>query len=110
MIYTGTTPTLTLQFGEDIDITQADSIIVTFSAPVTHQVILEKRDADLAIDAHSIGILLDQAETLKMPTKSDVLIQVNFLFNDGERTYRATSSIARLAFTRNLKEEIVEVI
>lgn len=115
MIYTGTTPTLTLQFSREYQelIESASGIIVTFSEPVTRQTILEKRDYDLAMDMDEesllINVFLTQEETLKMPTKGDVLVQVNFVFDGGEVTYRASSDIGRIEFRRNLKNEVANI-
>lgn len=115
MIYTGTTPTLSLQFSlDDLQtIASAANVIVTFSEPVTREVILEKYTQDIQgrteEDGFYIDIFLDQAETLKMPTKGDVLVQVNFLYSDGDQTYRATSNIGRISFARNLKHEIAQI-
>lgn len=103
-MYKGTTPTLSLTFSEDIDFTQATSIVVTFSDSRQNK-LMEKTDADLDVSAHQIDITLTQEETLSMP--KEVLIQVNFLYVDGTTIRRAASTIAGLRFNNNLKAEVM---
>lgn len=103
-MYKGTTPTLSLTFSEDIDLTQATQVVVTFSDS-RQNVLMEKANTDLEVSAHQIDITLSQEETLAMPR--DVLIQVNFLYVDGTTLRRAASTIAGLRFTNNLHAEVM---
>lgn len=103
-MYTGTTPTITLAFTDDIS--GATSVVVTFAVPLTRKVVLSKSDDELTFrtedDTHYIDVFLSQEETLKMP--KNVLVQVNFLF-DGDR--RSCSEIATVTFNKNLNEEVM---
>lgn len=103
-MFKGTTPTLSLTFSNDVDLTEATQIAVTFSDSRQNK-IMEKADADLEVSAHQIDITLTQEETLAFP--KDVLIQVNFLYVDGTIIRRAASTIAGLRFNNNLKAEVM---
>ena len=103
-MYKGTTPTFSLVFSEDLDLTDATQIAVTFSD--TRRVkVMEKTGTDLEVTAHQIDITLTQEETLAMPR--EVLIQVNFLYVDGSILRRAASEIAAVRFNNNLKNEVM---
>lgn len=103
-MYKGTTPTISLEFPETVDMTEATSIAVTFSDNNGNKVI-ELKDADLTVSAHQIDIDLTQEQTLAMP--KDVLIQVNFLYVDGTDIRRCASTIQGLRFEKNLKAEVM---
>lgn len=100
-MFQGTTPTITLTFGEDVDFSEAESVVVTFATDF-HKVITEFKDNELTIDGNVISRKLTQAETLAMPPV--VQVQVNALYPDGTR---AASNIATIDWTRNLKNEVM---
>ena len=103
-MFKGTTPTFSLVFSEQIDLTEATQIAVTFS-DYRRNKIMEKTNADLEVSAHQIDITLTQEETLAMPR--EVLIQVNFLYVDGTTVRRTASEIADVRFNNNLKNEVM---
>lgn len=77
MIYTGTTPTIELNFSEDVDFSLGSSFAVTFSYPVSEKVILEKTEEDLEIGEHTVGVFLTQEEQILLPdSQYDGLSQV----------------------------------
>ena len=103
-MYKGTTPTLSLEFPETVDLTEATSIAVTFSDGRGNK-LMELTDSDIDVSAHQIDIDLSQEQTLAMP--KDVLLQVNFLYVDGSTNRRCASEIAGLRFLNNLKNEVM---
>ena len=107
MIYTGTTPTIELNFSEDVDLSLGSSFAVTFSYPVSEKVILEKTEEDLEIGEHTVGVFLTQEETLKFP-KGSVMVQLNWLYQDGTKTRRACSVKKAIYWDSNLKKEVME--
>lgn len=100
-MFQGTTPTIILTFGEDVDFSEAESVVVTFATGY-HKVITEFKDNELTIDGNVISRKLTQAETLAMP--NTVLVQVNVLYPDGTR---AASNITSFSLDDNLKDEVM---
>ena len=102
----GTTPTYELTFPEDIDFTQADEIIVTFSEP-DYDVILELTGTDIEITEDNVlSVYLTQEQTLLFTTNT-VLLQVNWTYQEGGNTRRCASDIAKIKPVRNLKNEVI---
>ena len=96
----GTTPTFTLTFPEEVDLTEAAHVYVSFRGGAT----IEKSDAELTVSAHTVDVVLSQAETLSL-AKGIVQIQVNWTYADGSR---AASEIASYDFGANLLNRVVE--
>lgn len=97
----GVTPTFTLTFdSDDLDLTQADHVYVTFANKVT----LTKSDADLDIEAKQISVYLTQEETLSF-REGATSIQVNWTYGDWSR---ASSEIVRYNFGAQLLDRVVE--
>lgn len=97
----GVTPTFTLTFeSDDLDLTQADHVYVTFCNKVT----LTKSDGDLDIAAKQISVYLSQEETLSF-SEGATAIQVNWTYGDGSR---AASEIVRYNFNAQLLNRVVE--
>ena len=104
-MYQGTTPTFTLTLPEDVDLTNATNIRVTF-AKRGGKIITEKSGQDLGVDVNVISVFLTQEETLAFPDGT-VYIQVNWLYEDGGYTKRAASDIAQTVFRKNLVNEVM---
>ena len=105
MISRGTTPTYKLTLPQDIDLTAASSVYVTFS-DTYYKKIIEKTGEELSIDTNIIEVYLTQAETLMFPSGS-VLVQVNWTIQEGSVTKRIATEIKRVESCRNLKEEVI---
>lgn len=101
----GTTPTYIFKLPEDVDLSEAESVYVTF-ANKQFQTLLTKRDDDLDISENSVSVFLNQEETLMMP-KGTVNIQLNWLYSDLGVTKRACSKIKEIPVHRNLIEEVM---
>lgn len=103
-LYTYTTPTLTLNFPEDVDLTEGTNHVLTISNPITESVILEK--TDLHVEAHQVDVFLTQEETAMMP-KGNVVLQLNWLYTEGATQRRAVSKKAKVSWDSNLKREVM---
>lgn len=98
----GTTPTFILTLNdENVDLTLAENVYVTFSQAWT---ILTKTGDDLDISKKQISVYLTQEETLSF-VFSTLEIQVNWTYSDGQR---ASSEIKRVSLNRNLINEVLE--
>lgn len=102
-MFRGTTPTYTFTFPDEVDISQANEIYVTFSNLWSKE-ILTKSGNDLNVVDNSVEVFLDQEETLSFPN-GQVKAQLNWLYDDGGVTKRACSQIITLIAERNLIDE-----
>lgn len=97
----GTTPTFTLTFSEEIDLTQAANVYVTFQSGT--QTVTKTGDA-LQIAERSIGVLLSQEDTLAF-LAGPVSIQANWTTPDGKRL---ASEIVKYQFDKQLLMRVIE--
>lgn len=104
-LFTYTTPTLTLTFPKEIDLTEGSNHVLTFANPSNETVILEK--TDLTISEHTCEVFLTQEESALMP-RGNIAIQLNWLFNDGSIVRRVASIKKNITFDSNLKKEKME--
>lgn len=106
MVSRGTTPTYRLILQDTtIDLAEANDVYVTF-ADGKYNKIIEKTGADLYIDGNVVEIFLTQEETLKLPS-GEILVQINWTYQEGTTTKRAASQIVRTTSARNLKNEVI---
>ena len=97
----GVTPTFTLTFtDENLDLTAADHVYVTFKGGVT----ITKADSELTIAAKQIDVYLSQEETLAFKQRQ-VSIQVNWTYANGSRS---ASEVVGYSFSDNLLDKVVE--
>lgn len=104
-MFKGTTPTYTFTLPEDIDLSSAESVYVTFSK-TNYETILTKQDDELDIGTNTVSVYLTQDETLEFP-KGDILIQLNWLYDDAGETKRACSEVIMDKVKRNLVNEVI---
>lgn len=97
----GTTPTFTLTFSEDIDLTQAVNVYVTFQSGMET---LTKTGDALQVEPHSIGVLLSQEDTLSFLAGS-VSIQANWITADDKRI---ASEVVSYKFDKQLLMQVIE--
>ena len=102
-MFQGTTPTLTLTFDEDIDFSDAKSVVVTFATDY-HKTITEMSGDELTINKNIISISFTQEESLAF-LPGPTLVQVNALYEDGTRI---ASNIGAIEWVKNLKNEVME--
>lgn len=106
MVSRGTTPTYRLILQDTtIDLAEANDVYVTF-ADGKYNKIIEKTGSDLYIDGNTVEIFLTQEETLKLPA-GELLVQLNWTYQEGNVTKRAASQIVRTTSARNLKNEVI---
>ena len=106
MLYDGTTPTITLTFGDDqnVNLLSAKEVAVTLATDYG-KILLEKTLDDIILSSNnSLHFALTQKETFGFDADTTVLIQVNILYPDGSR---ACSEIVKTKWYRNLKQEIM---
>lgn len=102
-MHRGITPTFTLTLPEDIDLTYASNVYVTFKDRKGKNKITKTGTA-LTIGTNTIQVYLGQEETLSL---SDVFIQVNWTYQEGGLTKRAASEVAAVHFKPNLEEGVL---
>ena len=95
-IIKGTTPTIIFTF-KNFDPTEAEKVIVSFSNG------LEITEADMDFTSTSISVWLSQEQTLAM-MQGSTTVQVNFLFEDGQRV---ATQPERIEWTKNLHNEVM---
>ena len=107
----GTTPVFRLTFEEEeIDLTTARNVYVTFKAPVKLSLyksidhVLTKTGDDLEVSEKEILVYLSQKETLLFP-EGVIKIQANWTTPEGNR---AASKVRLYSFTEQLLEKVVE--
>lgn len=101
-MYKGTTPIIKLTFNEDVDFSDAESVVVTFATDY-YKSIIEKTSDEIDIARNVISVQLTQKETLSIRSEK-LLIQVNALYSDGTRV---ASDIKSINWSQNLKGEIM---
>ena len=97
----GVTPTYTLTLPDDIDLSQASYVYVSF-ADKSGVEYFRKTGSDLTIDANVVQVFLSQTETLQFDGM--VLIQINWTYPDGSR---ACTTMARDYYGSNLVSEVL---
>lgn len=100
-MYRGTTPTFTMTLPEEIDLSNADNVYVTFSGK--DSVLLTKGTEDLQIKRNVVKVTLTQSETIGFPSR--VMLQINWTYTDGNTQKRACSNIKTVEFKTNLIEK-----
>lgn len=105
MISRGTTPTYTFTLPDDIDLTVAEKVVVTFTN-LSYVKVIEKTDADIVLTAHTCSVYLSQEETLAFPS-SNVLAQINIVILEGSKRKRIATEIVKVPSCRNLINEVI---
>ena len=79
-MYRLTTPTISFTFPQEVDMTLADEVYVTFT-DTKNNILLEKKGSDLDVTATSVSLFLSQEDTIDFPTKG-VRVQINWTYTD----------------------------
>lgn len=103
MISRGTTPTFIFNTPQGIDLTQAAKVYVTFS-DLHEKELMTKEDTDLTITSTSVSVYLTQAESLSLPN-GKIKVQLNWLYQEGNKVKRATSQKRTISADRNLLDK-----
>ena len=97
----GLTPTFIVRVPTTVDLTEAQTVYVSFKQSVN---LVMKKTSGFIVDAHSVSIYLTQAETLLF--RPDVAtMQVNWVYPTGQRG--ATRWID-IRFDKNHLPEVLE--
>lgn len=108
-MYRGTTPTYTFTLPDDVDLTQATKVYVTFSTDDKSEKELAtwtNADDAVTVSEHSVELYLTQEETLALPD-GKIKVQLNWLYNEGSLTKRAASKKTTIKTERNLLDEVL---
>ena len=98
-----TTPTFSLTVPNDVDLTDATNVYVTFSA---NNNTFTKSGADITVTEHQVDVFFTQAESGSIP-QGTLRIQLNWTYLQGGVAKRACSEIASVNVTPNLLSEVV---
>lgn len=93
-----TTPTISLTFTGDIDLTQADNVFVTFTCNGN---VLTKTGEALTVEAKKISVNLTQEETAIL--SGEVRLQANWMLVGK----RIASEVATIFMTDQLLTEVI---
>lgn len=97
----GSTPTIELVFGEDIDLSTFENVYVAFKQGFN---VLRKEGDDLERNGNKLSIYMRQKDTLRFDD-GEVEVQFNGTFSDGNR---AVSNKALITITDNIIREVLE--
>lgn len=97
----GTTPTFI--FTTPIDLTEASKVWVTLST-MSECELITKSNEDLIITSESVSVFLSQTETLSLP-KGQVKVQLNWLYQEGNKLKRACSKKKTISTDTNLLDK-----
>ncbi len=98
-----TTPTFIFETSDDVDLTLASGVHVTFSS---FGVLLDKTDEDLDVESQRISVYLDQEDTLKFkPGRCEVMI--NWVYEDGSRGSSDPDDPIIINITKNLLNKVI---
>ena len=101
-IYKASTPTITANLPSGVDLTNAIKVYVSFAKG--ERTFLTVKDP--VIDGNKVKVFLSQEETLMFPT-GDVLIQLNWTYDDGEKVLRQPTNIGTIRIRRNLYDDVM---
>ena len=105
MMYKGVTPTYTFKAPDGLDMSSATKVWVTFSTPDERE-ILTKTGNELEVTTDKVKVFLSQQETLHFIT-GKILVQLNWLYNEGSLTKRGASNKFSIIAETNLKNEVL---
>lgn len=104
-LYRGTTPTYTITFPNDVDMTLASDVTVSLGNS-SKNTLIEKKGSELVIDQHTVSFDLSQEESLIF-RQNFFLGQVNWLYYDGPKVRRACSNVFTIPVEDNMKDEVM---
>ena len=99
----GTTPTFIIQIEDDIDLTEARNVYVTFEQDTLK---MTKTGQDIEVSEKEVDVFLTQSETLQFSVGM-MDIQLNWTYDDNKR---ACSNIIVVNIERNLINEVLDEI
>lgn len=97
-----TTPTITLEFPDTIDLTEAAHLHFTIVQGAVH--ILKSDDGITIVDAHTVDVYMPQEETVRFRAGT-VSLQLDWTYADGQRAH---SDIAKCEVADNLEKKVLE--
>lgn len=104
-MYQGVTPTFTFKAPEEVDLSTATKVWVTFSTEDERELVT-KAGNDLTVTTNEVELYLTQQETLKLPV-GVLKVQLNWIYNEGGKVKRACSNKLEIQIDSNLKREVL---
>ena len=105
-MYRATTPTITFNFPNTIDMTEAEDVYVTFKNGKSNYKLTKTIDDGIVVTEHTVVATLSQVETLKFLVGTTAT-QVNWTYNEGNKKKRACTNIVDLTIKENLLNEVI---
>lgn len=99
-MYQATTPTFVLTLPNDVDLTQAETVMFSFRQGFFA---LDKSGDDLTVDQNTVSVYLSQSETVGL-RNGIAQIQLNWTYSDGSR---ACTNIANVSINPNLYKAVI---
>lgn len=103
----GTTPTFTFKIkNQDIDLTQAEHVYVTFAQGIK---LIEKSGEDLDIAARQVEVWLTQEESMSLLEGQSAEVQINWTYIDiGAQHRRAATKVKTIPISKQLLKRVIE--
>ncbi len=105
-MYQGVTPTFIFKAPNEVDLSLASRIWVTFST-LDERELLTKVGDEVVVENNSAKVYLTQQETLKLPV-GDIKAQLNWVYVESGKLKRACSNKLEIRVDSNLKREVLE--
>lgn len=99
-MYQATTPTFVLTLPNEVDLTQAKTVMFSFRQG---GFALDKSGNDLTVEPNTVSVYLSQAETVGL-RNGLAQIQLNWAYDDGSR---ACTNIVNVSINPNLYEAVI---
>lgn len=103
-MYKYTTPTFTLTLPAETDLGLASDVYVTFAKDGKE--IATKSGSDLVVNTNVVQVYFSQEETKTFPL-GVIGVQLNWTYQDGGKTKRACSTIAKVNVNANLYKAVI---
>ena len=103
-MYKGTTPTFILTLPQDVDLSIASNVYVSFAK--NNGGAIEKTGDDLIVNGNVVNVFLTQKETLSFT--NEVSVQINWTYQEGSVVKRACTEIKTIDVSDNLISRAIE--
>ncbi len=99
-MFQATTPTFVLTLPDDVDLTQAETVMFSFRQGSFS---IDKSGEDLTVEANTVSVYLSQSETVGL-RNGLAQIQLNWTYADGSRD---CTNIANVSVNPNLYKAVI---
>lgn len=104
----GTTPTFTFTIKQDVDLTSAKNIYVTFSQGGSK--LFTKTGEDLSVDGKTVSVWLTQEESLALTDRDKAKVQINWTYvsQGSPDIRRAATKVKEIQIDEQLLKKVIE--